>query len=271
MPSKITLSPAQLKVVTVRNCDLQVIACAGSGKTESISRRVATLIEEGVEPSSIIAFTFTEMAASELKDRITARVSEVKGKEFLDRLGKMFVGTIHAWCFRMLQDHVPEYGNYDVLDEHQHAGFLAREFNGIGINKLAGVKQWERINLWQKTADVIGNELLPSNRLKGVIKEISEAYDQKLDHYRFLTFSRIISQAVQELKKPKVGKQVVTPLRHLIVDEYQDINPAQETLIEQLAQPHVQLCVVGDDDQAIYQWRGSDVGNILGFSKEENP
>src|SRR4249919_1511628 len=124
--STIDLSPAQEQVIAHRGGDLQVIACAGSGKTESISRRVAALIAEGAEPASIVAFTFTERAASELKDRITRRVAERMGEDFRDRLGPMFVGTIHAYCFRLLQDHVPQYGNYDVLDENRHAGSLSR-------------------------------------------------------------------------------------------------------------------------------------------------
>src|SRR4051812_17630238 len=113
MSEMITLSEAQKEVVNHRGVDLQVIACAGSGKTESISRRVASLIAEGAEPSSIVAFTFTERAANELKGRITRRVAETMGLAFRDRLGPMFVGTIHAYCFRVLQDHVPQYGNYD--------------------------------------------------------------------------------------------------------------------------------------------------------------
>src|SRR6476660_817073 len=119
MPEAVTLSPEQEAVVGHRGSDLQVIACAGSGKTESISRRVAALIAEGAEPASIVAFTFTERAASELKDRITRRVAGRMGEAFRDRLGPMFVGTIHAYCFRLLQDHVPQYGNYDVLDENR--------------------------------------------------------------------------------------------------------------------------------------------------------
>src|SRR2546425_11461142 len=110
MSVQVLLSPAQEAVVNHRGGDLQVIACAGSGKTESISRRVAGLIAEGAEPASIVAFTFTERAAAELKDRITRRVAEVKGDKFRDRLGPMFVGTIHGYCFRLLQDYVPRFG-----------------------------------------------------------------------------------------------------------------------------------------------------------------
>lgn len=94
---QVTLTPEQQAVVNHRGGPLQVIACAGSGKTESVSRRIAALIAEGAEPASIVAFTFTGRAARELKERIVRRVREVKGAEFLDRLGPMFVGTIHAY------------------------------------------------------------------------------------------------------------------------------------------------------------------------------
>ena len=109
------LSPEQEKVVNHRGGHLQVIACAGAGKTEAISRRVASLILDGVEPAQVIAFTFTDRAAQSLKARITKRIAEAKGPAFLDRLGPMFVGTIHSYCLRMLQDYVPEFGNFDIL------------------------------------------------------------------------------------------------------------------------------------------------------------
>jgi len=128
------LSPEQQRVVSHRGSDLQVIACAGSGKTESISRRVAELIAEGAPPDSIVAFTFTERAAAELKDRIGRRVLERSGRDAVERLGPMFVGTIHGYCFRLLQDHVPKYGNYDVLDEHRHAGLLSREYRSLSAS-----------------------------------------------------------------------------------------------------------------------------------------
>jgi ATP-dependent DNA helicase UvrD/PcrA len=102
----------QADVIAHRGGHLQVIACAGAGKIEAISRRVAALIDEGAEPSQIVAFTFTERAAESLKARISRRVAEVKGPAYLDRLGPMFVGTIHAYCLRLLQDHVPEFGNF---------------------------------------------------------------------------------------------------------------------------------------------------------------
>jgi DNA helicase-2/ATP-dependent DNA helicase PcrA len=262
----VALSAAQLAVVQHRGADLQVIACAGSGKTESVSRRIAALIEEGAEPASIVAFTFTERAAAELKERIVRRVAERMGAAFRDRLGPMFVGTIHAYCFRVLQDHVPRYGSYDVLDDNRHAGLLSREHKAIGLSRL-GSKHWQPIRDFAKAVDVIGNELIPTSAFDGTpLGECLRAYREILDRFHFLTFSTIISAAVEALEDPAVHARALGGLRHLIVDEYQDINPAQQRLIELMAQPPVSLCVVGDDDQSIYQWRGSDVSHIVHFA-----
>ena len=266
----ITLSPAQLEVVSHRGSPLQVIACAGSGKTESISRRIAGLVAEGVEPGAIVAFTFTDRAATELKARIVRRVAEQLGEAARGRLGPMFVGTIHGYCFRLLQNHVPRFGKYDVLDEHRHVGLLSREYRSLGLSKL-GAKHWEPLHAFLSHVDVITNELIPADRLDGTpLGECYRAYREMLDRHNFLTFGLQIALAVEALDDPTIFAKVHGPLRYLLVDEYQDINPAQERLIERLSTAPVELCVVGDDDQSIYQWRGADVSNILRFH-ERNP
>ena len=261
------LTAEQQAVVSHRGSHLQVIACAGAGKTEAISRRVTTLIEEGAEPCQIIAFTFTERAADSLKTRITRRIAEKMGEAYLDRLNPMYVGTIHAYCLRMLTDHVPEFGNYDILDENRLAGLLSREHKRLELNKL-GQQHWKPIAEFLKNADVMENELIDAEAIKDTdFGHCYAAFKATLYRYHFLTYGLLISAAVKALKRPEVFKRVHDPLRHLIVDEYQDINPAQEKLIRLLAKPPVQLCVVADDDQAIYQWRGSDVSNMQGFAK----
>ena len=190
------------------------------------------------------------------------------GLGFLDRLGPMFVGTIHSYCLQMLQTHVPRYGNFDMLDENRLAGLLSREYKRIGIGKL-GEQHWRPITEFLRNVDVVENELIEPGKLKGtVFGEVFRDFSEMLERYRYLTFGLLISIAVRSLEEnPQVFERVHGPLRHLIVDEYQDINPAQERLIELLAKPPVHLCVVGDDDQSIYQWRGSDVSNILDFKK----
>jgi DNA helicase-2/ATP-dependent DNA helicase PcrA len=253
--------------VEYRGGHLQIIAAAGSGKTEVVSQRVAGLLADGCEPSGIVAFTFTERAAASLKSRIERCVlaSPDLGRLFLDRLGGMFVGTIHSFCFNLLQRHVSRYETYDVLDENRLAAFLAREANRIDLKDLDGTL-FKSMKTFLSNLDVVENELLEVSDLDDPFRSIYERYLNTLEDSRFLTYGQLIAHAVRELRGASTFATVHNPLQHLIVDEYQDVNPAQEELIELLAADPVHLCVVGDDDQSIYQWRGSSVENIVTFA-----
>jgi DNA helicase-2/ATP-dependent DNA helicase PcrA len=263
----VTLSPAQRRAVEHRGRPLQVIACAGSGKTTTMAARVAGLLAEGVDPAAIVAFTFTERAAAELKARIRDHATAALGAAFRDRLGPLYVGTIHGYCFRLLQEHVPRYGDYDVLDENRHAAFLSREYKTLGLAQF-GRGHWDGIRQFVRALDVLGNELIAPSALAGTpLGEALATYEATLDRFRFLTYATLVTRAVAALEDPTTFARVHAPLRHLLVDEYQDVNPAQERLIELLSRPPVELCVVGDDDQSVYQWRGSDVRNILTFAR----
>lgn len=255
-----------LRAVRHRGSHLQIIACAGSGKTEVVAQRVADLLAEGADAGSIIAFTFTERAAEELKARIAARVEQRLGTAALDKLGRAFVGTIHAYCFRFLQQYVPAYETYDVLDERRLTAFLCRQERALDLRSLTG-RQFESIKAFLKNLDVVENELISAENLDDPFATMVVRFYELLDQFRLLTYGQLISRAVTELSRPEVRETVQSTLRYLIVDEYQDVNPAQENLISLLAGGgQTELCVVGDDDQAIYQWRGSDVSNIVGFS-----
>ena len=259
------LSGDALAAVRHRGSHVQIIASAGSGKTEVVAQRVADLMATGADPGGIIAFTFTERAADELKARISARVAERLGPDSLDRLGAAFVGTIHAYCFRLLQQRVPRYETYDVLDDKRLTAFLCREAHRMGLKDLTG-KLFTSIGVFLSNLEVVQNELLPLTSLIDPFREMTERFYSTLAQYRLLTYGQQIAHAVAALQDPAIAGSVHETLRHLIVDEYQDVNPAQERLIELLAGPQVNLCVVGDDDQAIYQWRGSDVRNIVNFA-----
>lgn len=254
-----------LRAVEHRGSHLQIIASAGSGKTEVVAQRVADLFADGISPEGVVAFTFTERAADSLRTRIEQRVEARLGEDFLDKLNGCFVGTIHAYCFRLLQEHVAKYETYDVLDENRLAAFLSREHNRLGIKSLTG-KHYSSIFSFARNVDVVDNELIPFDRLDDPFREMVEKFRAQLELYRFLTYGQLVARAVDELDRPDVFAAVHDRLRHVIVDEYQDVNPAQEALIERLASPPVELCVVGDDDQSVYQWRGSDVENIIGFA-----
>ncbi|MGE5281090.1 MAG: ATP-dependent helicase [Chloroflexota bacterium] len=251
-----------------RGGDVQIIASAGSGKTEVVAQRIVSLLEEEVEPGAIVAFTFTEKAAASLAARVQQRASERLGEAALGKLGPLYIGTIHAYCFRLLQQFVARYEAYDVLDENQLAAFLAREGRRLKIKQLDPKgRLFAGISTFLTNAEVVENELLDVAQLSDPFRGIYSDYLERLDDFRVLSFGQLISHAVTELENPETRAAVREPLRHLIVDEYQDVNPAQERLIELLAGEGVELCVVGDDDQAIYQWRGTDVQNIIEFAE----
>lgn len=252
------------RAVFHRGSHVQIIASAGSGKTEVVSQRIVELFAERVPPEAVVAFTFTERAAESLKSRVERRIGPKLGPAFIDQLNGFFCGTIHSYCFRLLQLHVPRYETYDVLDDHRLAAFLAREDSRFSLRSLEKT-QWKSIHAFITNVQVVENELLEVDQLEDPFREVYERYLSSLESYRLLTYGQIISRAVTELRDPAVFAKVHGPLRHLIVDEYQDVNPAQEALIELLTQPGVELCVVGDDDQSIYQWRGSTVQNIVTF------
>jgi DNA helicase-2/ATP-dependent DNA helicase PcrA len=260
------LAGAALDAVQHRGSHLQIIASAGSGKTEVVSQRVVDLLAQGLPPDAIVAFTFTERAAEELKSRIVDRAEDRLGSTVVDQLGRLFIGTIHAFCFRLLQQRVPRYETYDVLDDNQLTAFLSREANRLELRQLDPQgRLFASISAFLKGVDVAENELLDPASLPDPFGTVLRAYYDTLDRYRLLTYGQQVVRAVRELERPDLAAEIQYRLRHLVVDEYQDVNPAQERLIELLTGSQVELCVVGDDQQAIYQWRGSDVSNIVTF------
>jgi DNA helicase-2/ATP-dependent DNA helicase PcrA len=251
-----------------RGSHVQIIASAGSGKTEVVSQRVVSLLAEGVSAREIVAFTFTERAAKELKTRIAARLEQRLGAEAVDQLSGLYVGTIHGYCFQFLQQYVPRYETFDVLDESQHVAFLCREASHLNIKSVvASNKLFEAIDIFNKSVQVLENELLDPNVMPEPFKTVLQGYLESLDKYRLLTFGQQIVRSVSALDDPTVAAEIHKSLKHLIVDEYQDVNPAQEALIRKLIAGGAHLTVVGDDDQAIYQWRGSTVRNIISFTE----
>lgn len=255
-----------LAAVKHRGTHMQIIAAAGSGKTEVVSQRVADLLADGIEPRGIVAFTFTERAATEMKQRIALRVEQRMGREALDKLVGLYVGTIHAYCFQMLQRYVPRFETYDVVDENQFTALLSREATRLKIKDLSAKNQhFDAITRFAKSVDVVENELIDPAAVPGRFGEVLRDYLAMLDTYRLMTYGQQIVQAVHALEVPATAQAIHATLQHLIVDEYQDVNPAQERLIELLVAGGAELCVVGDDQQAIYQWRGSDVRNIVRF------
>lgn len=264
-----TLEGDAARAVAHRGGHVQIIAAAGSGKTEVVAQRVASLLADGEPAESIVAFTFTEKAAAALKARIKQRVTGRLGESAADQLGRLFVGTIHAFCFQLLQTHVPRFETYSPLDPNQLTNLLYREKARLNLKSFdPGGRLFAGMAAFQESLDVLENELIdPASLPDGQFKESVVRYYAMLDTYRVMSFGTQIVEAVRALSDPLMRLTVTGQLRHLIVDEYQDVNPAQEELIHLLAKPigTADLVVVGDDDQAIYQWRGSNVANIVNF------
>jgi DNA helicase II / ATP-dependent DNA helicase PcrA len=149
-----------VKVVQSKDRYLRVIAGAGAGKTETMTRRIVGLLARGESSGSIVAFTFTERAAKEIKERIHIRTEELLGPNAAARLGDMYVGTIHAYCMQLLQDHFG-YGNYEVLDENQEMAFILREGWNLGLgpgsalaktrNYSANCGNFQESSTWQRS------------------------------------------------------------------------------------------------------------------------
>jgi len=266
---KFPFTKQQKKAVNNLSGNLQVIACAGSGKTEVVSSRIAELVKKGEKPASIVAFTFTEKAAEELK----ARIRSILDRECPSKadLGDMYVGTIHSFCFEMLKELEPHYRGYDVLDEPKRVAFLAmpRRYNYSNLPQLEDGGKFHTILEFSNSYDILRMENVnPSDLSNKDFRRCCNEYDAFLDRDRFLDFTSMIYRLVDLLEKSKdARKRLHEKVQHLIVDEYQDVDPLQEKLIKLISKGGRSLCVVGDDDQCVYNWRGSTVDNIINFPK----
>jgi DNA helicase-2/ATP-dependent DNA helicase PcrA len=256
---------------------LNIIACAGSGKTEVISRRIGECVREGTDRNSIVAFAFNEKAAAELKTRIRKHMEELVPDN--PALGDMYIGTIHSFCLRLLKELDPSYRNYEVIDEVQQNALICSMFNynqgrGIGLNRIkdqTGDSYFNTIRKFVNTLTVMHIENISPDGLQNpLLRDCVQQY-RRLTRERpncFLDFDSIIDETVRRLQEDLHAREYIqTHFRHIVVDEYQDIDPRQEELIRLLAASADSLCVVGDDDQAIYGWRGADIQNILTFER----
>jgi DNA helicase II / ATP-dependent DNA helicase PcrA len=252
---------------TAINCigeNLQIIACAGSGKTQVISQRIINILKNDPNPSRVIAFTYTDKAAGELKSRILKlcreQLPDIKG------LSEMYVGTIHSWCLNVLRDYKYEFQKFSVLDEIKLKLFLDRNFSNSGMTFLNMEKFKDTGHFVQlmgllREAKFCTDAIIPDEIIQAKV-----AYVTLLEKFNFLDFTAIMTKALHYLKNDEPFRfRVKSKIGYLIVDEYQDVNTIQEQIIHTLYELGANTCVVGDDDQTIFQWRGSKIGYIQKF------
>ena len=259
------LSDTQKKAVLSDKSHIRIIAGAGAGKTETLTRRIVyNLIHEEVDPSAIVAFTFTEKAAQSMKSRVYDRLRGLNRDDICYRIGDLYIGTIHGYCSRILVDYFG-YGSYEVFDANQEMAFLLRVGWELGLGNEGHYSN--SCKSFLESVNVVNGELLDEAILEkkepAFFKRLRK-YEDILDSYKRLTFDRMVKLAVKKLQeRPDKLKHV----KHLLVDEYQDINRAQEKLI-QLIGINAGIFIVGDPRQTIYKWRGSDEKCFEDFARK---
>lgn len=263
------LNEPQLKAVESTEGPLLVLAGAGSGKTRVITYRIAYIIrEKGVSPENIIALTFTNKAAEEMKGRVV----ELLGPS----ARKVWVSTFHSACGKILRRQAVHLGissSFVIYDANDQTNLIKACCTELNINKeLYPPKKI------QSEISLLKNDLVSPDDyqarvrpfgLEAIVAKVYKEYEAKLRANEALDFDDLLGRTVWLMEhKPEVLAFYQNYWRYILVDEYQDTNKAQYRLLKMLAQKHQNICVVGDDDQSIYRWRGADLNNILDFEKD---
>lgn len=259
------LNPEQRLAVETTEGPLLILAGAGSGKTRVLTRRVAHLLHVGIRPWQILAVTFTNKAAGEMRERVSSLVG--------DQARDVLVSTFHSACTRFLRRQAERVGypsSFVIYDDDDQQRLLKSILDEMGIDTKRTPparyrSEIDRAKNRLLTAEDIAADLPRAMRLP----EVWSRYEAALRSAHAFDFNDLVNQMVYLLEAhPDVLASFQDRFRYLLVDEFQDTNPAQYRLIRLLAQAHRNLAVVGDDDQSIYSFRGADIRNILDFEKD---
>lgn len=265
------LNEMQKKAVLQTEGPVLILAGAGSGKTGALTVRIAHLLETGVKPWNILAITFTNKAAKEMRERVEKLVG--------DGARDMWISTFHSTCVRILRreiqhlDYENQFSIYDGDDQEKIMREAFKRLNMSTTDKSFSVKGAmavishlkEEMTSWEEYSQKVDK-----NDLKAVrIAKVYQTYQKMLKENNALDFDDLIYKTVLLFRSfPDVLEKYQDRFRYIMVDEYQDTNTSQYELVAMLANKHKNLCVVGDDDQSIYGWRGANIRNILDFEKD---
>jgi len=246
---------------------LLILAGAGSGKTTVITRRIAWLIEEGgCRPSEILGMTFTNKAAEEMRERVQRLVSVP--------VEQLWVSTFHSFCTRILRregDRCPVGRDFVIFDPSDQKSLIKQVLTELKLPE----KQFHPRKVLELISDWKNRCLLPEEALEEALDpwtrkalEAYKLYQAGLKAHRACDFDDLLLHTERLFREPVMQQIYAERFKYLLVDEYQDTNKAQYLLVQHLARQHRNLCVVGDEDQSIYGWRGADIRNILDFQRD---
>jgi DNA helicase II / ATP-dependent DNA helicase PcrA len=259
------LTPAQREAVTHVDGPLLVLAAAGSGKTRVITRRVAYMLGKGIGGANILALTFTNKAAGEMKERIEALVP---------RSG-VWVGTFHGLCARLLRTYAPLVGidrGFTIFDQSDRLRAVKDAMEKLELEDAAVTPERVDSAISRAKNDLVTPEIMSKragDHVQAVTAKVYARYQERLRAASAVDFDDLLVHLVTILKKhPDVRAQLDARFRYVLVDEYQDTNLAQYAIIKGLCKDRPNLCVTGDPDQSIYGWRGANIKNILEFEHD---
>lgn len=259
------LTPAQRQAVSCIEGPLLVLAGAGSGKTRVITRRVANLIAHGVPGKNILAITFTNKAAGEMRKRIETLVTD----------SGIWVGTFHSVCARLLRNYAPLVGldrNYTIYDQGDRLRAVKQVMRELNLDDESVPPERVDAAISKAKNDLITPEVYArrgGDHIAAVTAKVFALYQKRLRDSSAVDFDDLLGHMVTILKEHgDVRADLDRRFRYVLVDEYQDTNLAQYAIVRALSVDHPNLCVTGDPDQSIYGWRGANLNNILEFEHD---
>jgi DNA helicase II / ATP-dependent DNA helicase PcrA len=258
------LNPAQKEAVLHPGGPLLILAGAGSGKTRVITFRIAELLRRGVWPDRILAVTFTNKAAGEMRERI----EKISG----GRARGMWVGTFHATCARLLRMYADKVGlgrDFVIFDDNDQRTLVARVLKDLGVaDRFATPRAMLSAIDGAKNRGEGPDAFVGHDYFSDLVARVYPVYQQRLEQSNGVDFGDLLLKTNKLCADADVGKRLADRFDHVLVDEFQDTNRVQYDLVNHLSARTHNLCVVGDDDQSIYSWRGADVRNILDFDRD---
>lgn len=265
------LNEAQKQAVVHKDGPLLILAGAGSGKTKTLTHRIAQLLEDGVPSASILAVTFTNKAAKEMRERL----GHITGEDASNRSFMPWMGTFHSICVRMLRidgEHIGIPHNFIILDESDRLSLVRQAMKQLHIAEKSFTPRGLASQISSAKNDLVSpSEYAEVARLpqQKVVADVFPVYERLKKDTAALDFDDLIAEAVRLLKSSDELRDIWRRrFQYIMIDEYQDTNAAQYRLIKLLINDAQNICVVGDDWQSIYSWRGADFTNILNFERD---